>query len=457
MKKQLSQYDKMTKTPIPKLIVNLGIPSVLSMLITNIYNMVDTAFVGRLGNSASGAVGVVFGYMAILQAFGFMFGQGSGSLASRKLGAKDQESASRIASTGFFYCFGCGIIIMVVSLIFLDKLVMMLGSTETIAPYAKQYIFFILLAAPFLMSSLVMNNLLRYEGKAALGMIGMMTGSILNMIMDPIFMFSMGLGVTGAGLSTAISQMISFVILLAIFLMGKSQIKLSIRRVTRSAAELLDICGTGLPSLLRQGLNSATTIMLNASAAVYGDAAVAAMSIVTRIVMFVFSMALGIGQGYQPVAAFNYGAKKYKRVRQGFKATLLISSGILAVAMTIVLAKSGSMIQIFRDDPTVIEIGTRALRLQCLTLLISPICVCMEMTLQCTGRKLLAAIMSSMRSGIFFIPLLYILARTRGMLGIEEAQPAAFVLSSIMAALFALRYFKTFPREDEPDAKGITA
>lgn len=451
MKKQISQYEKMTQTPIPQLIVNLGIPAVLSMLITNIYNMVDTAFVGRLGNSASGAVGVVFGYMAILQAVGFMFGQGCGSLASRKLGAKDQEAASRIASTGFFYAFGSGLIMMVLSLVFLDRLVMMLGSTVTIAPYAKEYIFFILLAAPFLMSSLVMNNLLRYEGKAALGMIGMMTGSILNMAMDPILMFGLKLGVTGAGLSTAISQVVSFLILLVIFLSGKSQIHLSIRKVTRDAKELLDICATGLPSLLRQGLNSGTTIMLNAMASAYGDAAVAAMSIVTRIVMFVFSMGLGIGQGFQPVAAFNYGAKKYKRVRQGFRFTLILSEAILVVAMSVVLLKSGSMIQLFRDDPTVIEIGTRALRLQCLTLMICPICVCMEMTLQCTGRKLLASIMSSLRSGIFFIPLLYILAKTRGILGIEEAQPAAFVLSSIVATVFALRYFKTFPKEDAPD------
>ena len=289
-----SQYEIMTKTSIPKLIIRLSIPTILSMLVTNIYNMADTAFVGQLGNSASGAVGVVFGFMAILQAVGFMFGQGSGSIIARLLGAKDKDKATIIASTGFFCAMFLGLFIEILGFLFLDPLVMALGSTKTIAPYAKIYISFILLAAPFMTTSFVMNNILRYEGKASLGMIGLMAGGILNMIGDPIFMFGFHMGIAGAGLSTALSQCISFSILLSMFLRGKTECRLSIRNVTKNPMDILNVLETGLPSLLRQGLGSLATIILNSQAAFYGDEAVAAMSIVSRISMFVFSFALGI-------------------------------------------------------------------------------------------------------------------------------------------------------------------
>ena len=311
MDKQTSdqQYNRMTQTPVHSLVIQLCIPTVISMLVTNIYNMVDTAFVGKLGNSASGAVGVVFGFMAILQAVGFLFGQGAGSIASRQLGQKEREAAGVTASTGFFLAFGSGILIAVASFFFLRPLVMLLGSTETIAPYAEEYICYILLAAPFMTSSLVLNNLLRYEGKAALGMIGLMAGSVLNIFGDAFFMFHMGMGVAGAGLSTALSQTVSFFILLSVFLMKKTQCSLSVRRFSCSGRNILDIIATGMPSLLRQGLASLSTVVLNGQAGVYGDAAIAAMSVVSRIVMFVFSVVVGIGQGFRPVSAFNYGAK----------------------------------------------------------------------------------------------------------------------------------------------------
>ncbi len=221
------QYRKMTGTPVHRLILQLSAPSIISMLITNIYNLVDTAFVGQLGNSASGAVGIVFGFMSIIQAFAFMFGQGAGSAISRALGGRDTERASVYASSGFAGSFVCGAVITGIGFAVLGPMVMALGSTETIAPFARTYITYILIAAPFMSSSLTMNNILRYEGRAALGMIGLMTGAILNMIGDPIFMFGMGMGIAGAGLSTALSQIISFGILLSMFLTGRSQSRLS--------------------------------------------------------------------------------------------------------------------------------------------------------------------------------------------------------------------------------------
>ncbi len=443
-----SQYDKMTKTSIPKLIIRLSVPTILSMLVTNIYNMADTAFVGQLGNSASGAVGIVFGFMAILQAVGFMFGQGSGSIIARLLGAKDKESASVTASTGFFCALFLGLLIEIPGFLFLDPLVMLLGSTETIAPYAKTYITFILLAAPLMTASFVLNNILRYEGKAALGMIGLMTGGLLNIIGDPIFMFVFHMGIAGAGLSTALSQCISFGILLSMFLRGKTECRLSVHRISLQPGRIFNIMATGMPSLLRQGLNSLTTVLLNSEAAVYGDSAVAAMSIVSRISMFVFSFALGIGQGFQPVSGFNYGAGKYRRVRKAFLFTAALSEGLIIVISLFVMLCSNNLIGIFRNDATVIEIGTRALRLHCMSLLFLPACMVTEMLMQSTGQRLCASLLSSLRSGVFFIPLLLILAKVRGLSGIQEAQPLAYVLAFIPSLLFAVWFFRKLPKED---------
>ena len=448
MKSEISQFERMTQTPVARLVVRLSVPTIISMLVTNIYNLVDTAFVGRLGTSASGAVGVVFGFMAIIQAVGFMFGQGAGSLIARELGRKDVKDASTTASTGFFCAMGVGLISALVCFWRLDPLIMLLGSTETIAPFAKAYISWILLAAPFMTSSFVLNNILRYEGKASLGMIGLLTGAVLNMAGDPLFMFVFHMGIAGAGLSTALSQIVSFLILLSMFLRGKTSTRLSLRAVSLKAALLGDIVATGLPSLLRQGLNSLTTILLNDCAGVYGDEAIAAMSIVSRIGFFVFSVALGVGQGFQPVSGFNYGAGKYDRVRKAFWFTFALAEGLMAVAAVAVFLASNDLIGLFRDDAAVIEIGTRALRLHCGALLFLPICMVTEMLYQSTGHKLGAALLSSMRSGIIFIPALLLLARFRGLAGIQEAQPLAYVLAFLPALWLVLRFFRKLSDEE---------
>ena len=438
--KQLSQFEKMTSTPVSRLIITLSIPSIISMLINNIYNLVDTAFVGRLGTSASGAVGVVFG---------FMFGQGSGSILSRALGRQDSESATLHASAGFFGAMLCGAVITVIGFVWLDEIVMLLGSTETIAPYAKTYISFILIAAPFMSSSLALNNVLRYEGKAAYGMVGLMSGAILNMIGDPILMFGLDMGIAGAGLSTALSQIISWFILLYMFLAGKSSVKLSFSKAIHAAPAVYgNICATGFPSLIRQGLNSLTTVLLNAQCARFGDAAVAGMSIVSRLIFFAFSIALGIGQGFQPVAAFNYGAKKYSRVRKGYWFTVAATEAVIIVACSLLLIFSGSLIAVFRNDPDVIAVGTRALRLQALAYLVFPFSMTTEMLMQSTGKRAGASFLSALRSGLLFIPLLLILSNLRGIAGIQEAQPLAIVLTTPMAVPFMIAFFRQMPKED---------
>ena len=447
-KKALSQYEKMTSTPIGRLIIKLSVPAVISMLITNIYNLVDTAFVGRFGTSASGAVGIVFGFMTIIQAIGFMFGQGAGSILSRALGKRDLKNASLHASVGFFGSLAFGLLVTIFGFLFLDEIVTFLGSTPTIAPYAKTYITYILIASPFMCASLTLNNFLRYEGKAALGMIGLMTGAILNMVGDPILMFQMRMGIAGAGLSTAISQIVSFCVLLAMFLFHKTESSLSFRAVIHTSPRtLIYVMATGFPSLLRQGLNSLTTVLLNAQCAVFGDEAIAAMSIVSRIIFFAFSIALGIGQGFQPVSAYNYGASKYSRLKKGFCFTVLASESVVAVACVILFFNAEALIALFRDDPDVIAIGARALRLQSVATFFLPFCMTVEMLFQSTGKKLGASLLSGLRSGLLFIPALLILSHIRGLSGIQEAQPMALVLSFPLTLPFAVWFFRKLPKE----------
>ena len=447
-----AQYNKMTQTPVRSLIVMLAIPTILSMMVTTIYNLVDTAFVGTLGTSQSGAVGVVFGFMSIMQAFGFMFGQGAGSLLSRRLGEKNLDGANIVASTGFAASFLSGVIIAVLGFIFEDRLIVILGSTDTIAPYAKAYLNNIMFVAPFCVSSFTLNNMLRFEGKAKLGMIGLLAGGILNIGGDALFIFGMDMGIAGAGLSTAISQVIGFTILLYMFLSGKTQTKLSFANIKPGKGVLFDITGIGFPSLLRQGLGSLAMILTNFKAAEYaGDAGVSAMTIVTRIAFFLFAIALGIGQGFQPVCAFNYGAAKYRRQREAYKYTLFLSMVVLATLTVFAMIFSGGLIKIFRDDPDVIVIGTRALRLQCVSQLFMPIVMITEMLMQSSGKKIPATVLSSLRGGVIFIPLLFILPALRGLAGVQEAQPLAYILSVPPAIFFAKWFFKITPKEDMSD------
>ncbi|MBR0215650.1 MAG: MATE family efflux transporter [Clostridia bacterium] len=447
-----SQYNRMTEESIPRLIVRLSIPTILSMLVTNIYNLVDTAFVGQLGTSESAAVGIVFGFMSILQAVGFMFGQGAGSITARLLGARDDRNASRVASTGIVCSVLLGAIISLTAFPLHHWIILTLGSTETIYPHARSYLLTILVAAPFMTGGYTLNNLLRYEGKASLGMIGLMSGAILNIALDPILMFVLHMGVAGAALATAASQVISFLILLSMFLRGRTVTRLSLKQFDPRPRVIGDIMTTGLPSMLRQVLNSVASILLNSSAAVYGDAAVAAMSIVGRISFFVFALALGIGQGFQPVCAYNYGAKKYLRLRSAYRVTVMLSEAILIVSAVLTLLFSGNLIAVFRNDPDVISIGTRALQLQMITILFLPFSMSTEMLYQSTGHRLGASFLSSARSGLFFIPSLILLSRLRGLAGIQEAQPLAYLLAFPLALFFMLRFMRRLPKTDEPSA-----
>lgn len=445
---QQAQFDKMTRTPIPRLVMGLAVPTILSMLITSIYNLADTFFVGQISTSASGAVGVVSSLMAVIQAVGFMLGHGAGSVISRSLGSGDAPAASRFASTSFFTAVGAGAALGAGGIAGLTPLMRLLGSTETILPHARAYAFYILLAAPFMMSSLVMNNILRYEGKASFAMVGLVTGGVLNMALDPVFIFGLGMGAGGAGLATGLSQMVSFGILLSMYLRGKTVSRLALRFYTRSPRDVATILTTGLPSFGRQGLASFASMMLNVAARAYGDAAVAAMSIVSRIFQFLLSVALGVGQGFQPVASYNYGARKFHRVRQACLFTVGASFVLMTALAAVCYVNGEALVRLFRDDGAVTAIALPAFRWQCAATLLQPVLVCGNMLFQSVGKAGRATFLSCCRQGIFFIPLILTLPRAFGLAGVQYSQPIADVLSFVVAVPFMAQFLAELDRMD---------
>ncbi len=441
------QFTKMTTTPVPKLVTKLAVPTVISMLITSIYNLADAYFVGGLGTSASGAIGVVMGLQTLIQSFGFMFGQGAGSLASRMLGSKDNDAASRIACEGFAMAFITGGLFAVVGFVFFNPMLKLLGSTDTILPYAKDYCQYILLAAPFFAASCVLNNVMRYEGHASLAMIGLTSGAVLNILLDPLLIYVFNMGVGGAGLATALSQAVSFCLLFYMYISGRTQIKISLRALKWYADDIKEICATGFPTLLRQGLTSVSTMALNNCAGVYGDAAVAAMSIVGRVCWLMASVMVGIGQGLQPVAAYNHGAKKYSRVKKAYIFTIGLGEIVMTVFAAAMFIVSSQIIGVFRDDPEVVAIGVTALRLQCAAMLFQPLTVASNMVFQSIGESRLASLIAMLRSGVCFLPAVFILPMFFGIFGVQCAQTVADVLSFIIALPFAVHYMRNIPND----------
>lgn len=427
------KHQWMTTTPIPSLVGKLAVPTIISMLITSIYNMADTYFVGNLGESAQGAVGVVFSLMAIIQAIGFTFGNGSGNFVSRLLGQKEQEKAEQVAATGFFSGVGMGVILTVLGLVFMDPLIHLLGATDTIFPYARDYARYILIGAPWMIGSIVLNNLLRFQGSATYAMFGITTGGILNMILDPIFIFGLKQGTAGAAQATIISQAVSFLILL--FNTGRGgTLKLIPKRFHPGDGMLFTIIRNGLPSMYRQGLASVASILLNWAAKPFGDAAIAAMAIVSKVSMFAGSAMVGFGQGFQPVCGFNYGAGFYGRVRKGFWFCVKVGAVVLAAIAVAGITAAPWIVQAFqRESPETVRLGIFALRFNLATMPTMAYVVINNMTLQTVGETGRASVLALARQGLFFIPAILILPRIWGFTGVALSQPVADVCSLILA------------------------
>lgn len=431
---QDERYAMMTGMPVEALVCRLAVPSIIIMLISGLYNMADTYFVGSLGTSAVAAVGITFPLMAIIQAMGFLFGQGSGNYISRELGARHEERAAKMAATGFFSSAIAGGIFAVLGLCFIQPLAGLLGATPTILPHARAYMGFILAAAPWMAGSLTLNNQLRFQGSSLYGMIGMTSGAILNIFLDPLFIFGFGLGTKGASLATMISQMTGCCVLLALC-RRKGNIRIRPRNFSPSLTVYKEILRGGLPSLLRQGLASVSALAINQFARVYGDAAIAAVSIVNRIIMLAGSALLGFGQGFQPVCGFNYGAGRYDRVKRAFWFCVRLSFGIMIVVSALLAVFAPAVIALFRkDDPDVIRIGALTLRFHCISLPVVGWLALSNMMMQTIGKAVQASLLALSRQGLFLLPYLFILIPFLGLLGLQISYPA----SDITAVLFSI-------------------
>lgn len=430
------KYRQMIETPVNRLIPRLAVPTIISMLVTSIYNMADTFFVSQISTSASGAVGVMFSAMSMIQAIGFTLGMGSGNHISRSLGNRDEERAGVFAATAFYTAAIIGTAILVFGTLFSRQLVFFLGATQTIAPYAQDYARYILIGAPFMMTSFVMNNILRSQGNAVFAMVGITVGGILNMILDPLLIFGLNMGISGAAIATMVSQMISFAILLYQCNARPDCIKIQLSKFRPSGKVYGEILHAGLPSFCRQGLASAAAVILNFAAGPYGDAAIAAMSIVTRFMMFINSSLIGFGQGFQPVCGFNFGAERYDRVLEAFWFCVKVAVIMLTVFGVVSFGISRPIITAFRrEDLQVIEIGTLALRLQLLTMPFQAWVIMVNMLTQSIGYGFRASLVAMGRQGLFLIPALLILPKMFGILGLQMAQPIADMITFVLATV----------------------
>ena len=431
--KQEEKYKYLTQSNIEPLIIKMAIPTIISMLTTSFYNMADTFFVSKINTQSTAAVGIVFSMMAIIQAIGFFFGHGSGNYISIKLGAKDTLEASKMAATGFLSAMIVGFVILIFGIIFINPLAYILGSTNTILPYSKIYMKYILIGAPYMTASIVLNNQLRLQGNAFFAMIGLISGAIINIILDPIFIFYFGMGIKGAAIGTIISQFISFcVLLVGANVWGTIPIKL--KDFSPSLEKYKAIIVGGLPSLCRQSISSFSTAFLNISASFFGDAAIAAMSIVNRVAMFSNSAIIGFGQGFQPVCGFNYGAKKYDRVIKAFYFCVKVSTIVLIIFAVVIFINSNAIVNLFnKEDAALLDVANRALRYQALTLPLWGLITLSSMILQTTRKTIRASILALAKQGIFFIPIVYILPKFFGLFAIEIAQPLADLFTFIIS------------------------
>ena len=435
-------YRKMTQTPVARLIVRLGMPTTVSMLITSIYNMADTYFVGTLGESAQAATGILFALQSVIQGIAFMLGHGSGSLVAKALAKQDTEEASSYLSTAFFSGGIVGCVILALGMIFLTPFMRLLGSTETILPYAKDYGTWVLIACPFMICSLILNNNLRFEGKAFYAMFGLTTGGLLNILGDYLLVYVYDYGISGAGFATAVSQMISFCILLVMYL-TKAQGKIRLSGISREIKVYLTILSVGLPSLIRQCLTAISGSLLNNLTKPFGDAAIAAMSVVNRYSMFVMCVGLGIGQGFQPVAAFNYEAGEKKRVRHGLLFTMCFATVFVTIMSVITFFCAEDIIMLFQDAPKVVTVGATALRYAAFGLMFMPLTIPINMLYQSIRKAGIASFLSTLRSGALLMPILLIGVPVLGLTGIQIAQPVADCLTGLISIPFILHFLRT--------------
>lgn len=436
-----NKHEFLTSAPIPRVIGTMAVPTIISMTVTSLYNIVDTYFVSQINTQATAAVGVVFTVMTLFQALGFLFGHGTGNYISISLGEGDRREAEKMAVTGFVYALGCAAVLAVGAFFVMRPLCTALGATPTILPYAEAYLTPILIGAPFSVGTFVMNVQLRQQGSAAYALVGMLSGAVLNIALDPLFIFTLGLGIRGASLATIISQAISLGILLWMTTRDDN-VRLRLKNFSLERKYITGVFVGGTPSLTRQIFNSLSTLLLNVSAAVYGDAAIAAMTVVTRITFLVSSAVIGLGQGYQPLCGFCFGAKRYERLIKGYWFCVAVGTAFFTVVAVVGSIFCTEIITLFRDDADVVAIGSEALRWQMFTYPLAAATMLSNMAMQSIRKPVRATLLAAAQRGLFFIPLLLVLPRYFGLQGVEMSQPIADVCAFIVAIPVALYTFR---------------
>ena len=431
---QQGRHEMMLETPIPRLVTKMALPTIVSMLVISFYNMADTYFVSSLGTAATGAVGVNLSLMSFIQMAGTALAVGANSYIARLLGEKRTEEAARVLSVAFFLSFGIGLVMLIGGFLFMEPLVQAMGARDEVIPYAISYATYILLAAPFMMGVFVLSQCLRAEGSATLSMVGVVSGALLNLVLDPLFIFVFHWGVAGAAIATALSKLVSFIVLVSPYLRGRTMIVLSIRQFHPSKTIMDELVKMGFPTFARSALMTLASIITNNIAGAFSVSALAAISVVNRIMIFISSAVLGFGQGYQPVAGFNWGAKRYDRVKSSFWFAAGVS--VVCVSALGLAAALGApqLMRVFTSyDQEMIEIGALAIRMQCLAMPSVAWVIVVNMLYAGLGRAAGAALLSIVRQGVFFIPMVLTLPRFFGVQGLAAVQGVADILTLILS------------------------
>lgn len=432
--RQTKRETLMAQAPIPGLILKMAVPTIVAFLINSIYSLTDTYFVHFLGTNATAAVSVNASLDQLIMMAGSMLAVGAASYTSRLLGARDGEKAGQVLSTSFFGAFAFGLAVGVLGLLFTRPLVYLLGATPTCEEFAVQYADYVLLVAPFMACNFVMNQCLRSEGSALFSMFGMGFGGILNCVLDPIFIFTLNLGVAGASIATAISKVVSFIILIFPYLTRRSVLRLSIRSVRIVKDILYQVVSVGSSSMFRSGLAVVSAIILNNIAGDISDSVLAGVGVCTKIMMFPFGVILGFGTGFQPVVGFNWGAKRYDRVRESFRFASRTAIAVgLAMGAVLAVGADGVIALFAEADSEMESVGALCIRLQCLAMPIHSWVAVVNMFCAGLGDARGALILSSSRQGTCFIPIVYPLAWLFGAVGVASVQAVADALSLVLA------------------------
>ena len=448
----------MLDTPMYKLIPAMAIPTITSMLISSAYSLADTYFVSSLGTYATGAVGVNSGIDNIITLAGSFIAAGASSYISRLLGAKKDEHANRVASTAFFSSLLTGLLILFICLLFAEPLVRLLGATDLILDYTLDYARYVFYAAPFMASSYVLVNCLRAEGSSTLAMIGMCTSAVLNIILDPIFIFYFNWGVKGASAATAISKFVSFCVMIYPFLRGRTMLRLRLKHISYTKDVVPEILKMGSPSLFRTGLNTLSAIVLNRVAGGYSESTLAAVSVCNRIMMLPFSICLGLGQGYQPVNGFQVGARRWDRVKKGFRTASFISVGSVLVISALCFIFTKQVIGLFTEtDERLLRIGVFDLRVQCAALPLHAWTVIVNFYCVSSGKAVSGSLLSMSRQGICFFPVLPVLMALWGEWGIAALQGVADALALCIAIPIMVKAYREIRQNEAADAAAGTA